>query len=193
MHYVSFQFSFIFVLSILSSGFHTYRILESLDTFLENIDLSTVSKNTTDNRTVFSFDTFALQVEKIDPNNFIGQTFLVDLGSVEEAVNISQGIDEDSLLATGAILDVLTNATASVQLPPTFLDNCTNPDINSEFSQRLSYSVFVSDVLFQPENRTRYKVGSIVVAAKSACDLRNNISSSPVQTTFLTSETVILN
>ena len=149
-----------------------------------------MSQNTTDNRSVFNFDTFALQVEKIDPNSFNGQTFVVDLGSVEEAVNISQGIDEDSLVTTDGILDILTDATASVKLPSTFLDNCTDPETMSEVSRRLSYSVFVSDVLFQPENRTRYKVGSIIVAAKTTCSSMNNISSSPIQATFLTSEPV---
>ena len=197
-----------------------YRILGSLETFLDNIDLSSSTQRTSDNLTVFSYDTFALQVKDIDTENFNGQAFLVVLGSVEQAMNISlSGIEEDSLITVDSVsdstrvkraaddsgVDLITNVqedtTASIQLPSTLfneLENCSDPDENVQFNitsvgnQRLSYSVFLNDVLFQPENRTRYKVGSIVVAARIRCALTGNTSLTlPVRTSFLTSEEVI--
>lgn len=193
----------------------SYSILGSLGTFLDNLDLSSSTQRTSDNLTVFSYDTFALQVQDIDTGSFNGQSFLVVLGSVEEAMNISlTGLEQDSLITVDGvsdstrakrapgdgdadiITDVQEDTTASVQLPHTLLDdleNCIDPEGNSTslISQRLSYSVFLNDVLFQPENRTQYKVGSIVVAARIRCALNGNTSLSlPVRTSFLISEGV---
>ena len=172
-------------------------------------------QNTSDNITVFSFNTFALQVQDINPEKFNGQDFLVFLGTVEQAMNITLGFEEDSLVTvndasdTGASgdgdadlvtseSDMQEDTTATIQLPSTVFDdleNCTGSEDNglsvSSSLQRLSYSVFLSDVLFQPENRTRYKVGSIVVSARIRCALTGNKSLSlPIRTNFLTSEGV---
>ena len=194
-----------------------YRILESLGTFLDKLNLSSSVQNTSDNVTIFSFNTFALQVQDINPAKFNGQDFLVFLGTVEQAMNITLGFEEDSLVTvndasdTGASgdgdadlvtseSDMQEDTTATIQLPSTVFDdleNCTDSEDNalsvssSSSLQRLSYSVFLSDVLFQPENRTRYKVGSIVVSARIRCALTGNKSLSlPIRTNFLTSEGV---
>ena len=61
-----------------------FRLLESLQSFLDEVEIS----NSTMNQTVFAFKTFALQVQTLDSAEYQGQTFSVDLGSVEEALKL---------------------------------------------------------------------------------------------------------
>ncbi len=62
--------------------FYWHRILASLETFLDNLNVSTVSRNSANNQTVLNFETFAITVQDLDPDSFQGQTFVVDLGPV---------------------------------------------------------------------------------------------------------------
>ncbi len=193
-------FSFMLCVSI----FH--RILDSLGTFLDTVDLATV--NTTNNLTTLTFNTYAVQIQEVDPDNFAGQTFVVNLGPVAQAMNISGNIAQESLITLDGVaidnsrrkrqstgLDV-QNATASLQLTPLIFENCVS-NMSSEastiVSQRLSYSVFVSDVLFQTENNiiSNIVVGSIVVAVRLRCQLANKtMLSVPVRSTFQVAEMV---
>ncbi|XP_064387685.1 adhesion G-protein coupled receptor G6-like [Halichondria panicea] len=166
------------------------RILASLETFVVNLNTSTVFRNSTSNRTVLSFETFAITVQDLDPDSFQGQTFAVDLGPVEEAMKNTGVIDQYALMTTNADnrseIDSLSedteNSTASLRLSPSLFEKC--PTINrTSLWQRLSYSVFLSDVLFLPENRSTNRVGSIVVAARLAC-LQTN-KTVPIRTSFL--------
>ena len=75
-----------------------------------------VLTNETNNKTIFGFVTYALQVQEFDPLKFNGQMFTVNLGSVEEAMN-STGIQEKDLITSEIVMSVLTNATASVHIP----------------------------------------------------------------------------
>ncbi|XP_064387511.1 uncharacterized protein LOC135335851 isoform X2 [Halichondria panicea] len=171
------------------------RILASLETFLDNLNTSTVSTNSTSNQTVFSFEKFAITVQDLDPDSFQGQTFVVDLGPVEEAVNNTGVIDQDALMTandytadnrsdTDSLSEDTDNSTASLRLSPLILEEC--PTTNLSLRHRLSYSVFLSDVLFLPENRSTNQVGSIVVAARLACLQTNKtVLTVPVRTSFL--------
>ncbi|XP_064387646.1 adhesion G-protein coupled receptor G6-like isoform X2 [Halichondria panicea] len=170
------------------------RILASLETFLDNLNTSTVSTNSTSNQTVLSFETFAIKVQDLDPDSFQGQTFVVDLGPVEEAVNNTGVIDQDALMTandhtadnrsdTDSLSEDTDNSTASLRLSPLILEDC--PSTNRSLWQRLSYSVFLSDVLFLPENRSTNQVGSIVVAARLAClQINKTVLTVPVRTSF---------
>lgn len=182
------------------------RILNSLGIFLDTVDLA--FDNTTDNITTLAFNTYAVQIQEVDPNNFAGQTFAVNLGSVEQAMNISGAIAQEALVTLDGVSvndnrrkrqstnrDV-ENATASVQLTSDIFDNCVtneSSEVSIVVSQRLSYSVFVSDILFQTENESSIAVGSIVVAVRLRCQLANEtMLSMPVRSTFQVAEMVCL-
>ncbi len=174
--------------------FSWHRILASLETFLDNLNTSTVSRNSTNNRTVLSFETFAITVQDVDPDSFQGQTFVVDLGPVEEAINNTGVIDQDALMTVNVYtadnrseIEDNENSTASLHLNFSALEDLNNASLR----QRLIYSVFLSDVLFLPENRSTTRVGSIVVAARLACLQTNkSVLSVPVRTSFLIRTTV---
>ncbi len=180
-----------------------HRILASVETFLDNLNTSTVS-NSTSNQTVLSFETFAMTVQDLDPDSFQGQTFVVDLGPVDEEMNNTGVIDQDALMTfndgngdtsdnrseTGSPNKDAENSTASVHLNPSLFEDCLTTN-GTLLMQRLSYSVFLSDVLFLPENRSTNQVGSIVVAARLACLQTNKtMLSVPVRTSFLIRMTV---
>ena len=142
--------------------------------------------NDTANQTIFAFKAFALQVQVLDPEEYHGQTFSVDLGSVEEAMKLEQKIDQGDLITSGMVMDAVTNATASIQLPENLfesLDSCNFTNLTSTSIQRLSHSVFLSDALFQNINQSHLKIGSIIIAARLMC--ANNVTlNTSVQTTL---------
>ena len=175
----------------------------SLETFLDNLDLNTVNQTSGSNRTALTFVTFALQVEDVNTNTFNGQTFTVALGPVEQARNVSNAIDQrvlitedgetDSTRNKRATIRNSTEATAILQLDPMFFGDCISSNTSSPAAvrQRLSYSVFLTDALFLPANRSLNKVGSIVVAARTSCQLENEaMVSTPIQSSFQVLETV---
>ena len=137
-----------------------YRVLESLERFLDEVDINTL--NTTENTTMFIYQTFSLQVQNIDPYSFEEQTLNVDLGSVEEAMNISGGINSGALITTMQFLD---NATAGIHISEELLKHCTT----GEGSQRLSYSVFLYDTFFQSKDPF-VRIGSLIIAARLKCN-----------------------
>ena len=132
---------------------------------------------------VFTFGTFALQVQQIDPKEFKGQVFSIHLGSVEEVWNdnrtINQGAVVTSKLAANSklqgektgVLNATSDITALLQLPKDLLDSCIGVDNNltSAIPQRLSYSVFKSDILFQNFNQSHLSIGSIIIASRLKC------------------------
>ena len=162
-----------------------FRLLESLEKFLDRVEIS----NDTSNQTVFAFKAFALQVQTLDPAEYQGQTFSIDLGSVEESMRLGQNIEEHDLVTSDMVMDAVTGATASIQLPEDLLEcfnssmcNSTSTSFNIT-ARRLSYSVFLLDTLFQNVNQSHLKIGSIIVAARLR-DADNTALSTPVQTTF---------
>ena len=170
-------------------------MLESLEKFLDKVEVEQ-DVNGMNNQTVFAFETFALQIQELDPQEYQGQSFSVDLGSVEEATKMEQRIEEGDLLTSETVMEVVTGATASMQLPEDLLeslDSCTfatNSNFTSVTPQRLSYSVFLSDILFQNLNQSHLKIGSIIVAARLKC-VDNATLNTSVQSTFQVDRGVI--
>ena len=142
--------------------------------------------NDTSNQTVFAFKAFALQVQTLDPAEYQGQIFSIDL---EESMRLGQNIEERDLVTSDMVMDTVTGATASIQLPEDLLEcfnssvcNSTSTSLNIT-AHRLSYSVFLLDTLFQNINQSHLKIGSIIVAARLR-DTDNTALNTPVQTTF---------
>ena len=182
----------------------TYRLLKSLQNFLDEVEIeqeesSTMNVTNSSHTAVFAFETFALQVQQVDPKAFNGQMFSIHLGSVEEAWQDNQTINQGALVTsklelainlinqeemtwvdTEGILNVMSDTTALLMLPEDLLDSCSDIDNNltTTISQRLSYSVYKSDVLFQNFNQSHLSIGSIIVAVRLKCanDLTLNTS-----------------
>ena len=160
-----------------------FRLLESLQSFLDEVEIS----NSTMNQTVFAFKTFALQVQTLDSAEYQGQTFSVDLGSVEEALKLEQKIDRHDLITSDMVMGAVTDATASIELAENLLE-CRNSSMcnltsTNATTNRLSYSVFLLDTLFQSVSQSHQKIGSVIVAAKLG-DAYDTIGNTSVQTTF---------
>ena len=104
---------------------------------------------------------------------------------------MEQRIEEGDLLTSETVMEVVTGATASMQSPEDLLeslDSCvittnSNFEFTSVTPQRLSYSVFLSNVLFQNLNQSHSKIGSIIVAARLKCADNATLNTS-VQSTF---------
>ena len=134
---------------------------------------------------IFTRKTYALQVNDIVTSNFQGQTFSVDLGSVQEAMNISSIIREEAI-ETISRIKAYQNWTASVQVPASIFQDLGQ----SGGQQRLSYAVFVRDTLFQSseENQSNLTVGSVIVAVRVNGTTASGNLSTPITVTFQASE-----
>ena len=165
-------------------------MLESLNQFTDAVVL-----NETEDRTVFGYPTYALQVQNIDSVKVGGHALTVDLGSVDEALNSGQIISEEDLITGESLMSMLTNATASVYIPTDSLVNnvnsCTLEMLNTSQQTRLSHSVFLSDILFQTNfGNNNFSIGSIIIAARIQC-LDGIFLPMPVRTTFRVNPKVI--
>ena len=138
-----------------------YRVLESLEKFLDEVEINNL--NATENTTTFIYQTFALQVQNIDPSSFEEQTLNVDLGSVKEAMNITGDIDSSALITAMQFLD---NATAAIHISEELFNYCTT----GNGAQRLSYSVFLQDTLFR-SNDPSVRIGSLIIAGRLKCNV----------------------
>ena len=170
------------------------RVLDGLENFQDRVILS---ENYTAEERMFTFETYALQIQEVDSETYLGQTFVVDLGSIEDVSSISGRIPNDSLVLGNTIMKMFSNATASVQLPEDLFDDLvacnrkTSSATNTSSLRRLSYSVFLSDVLFQSINVNRHRLGSIIVAARVNCGVDTSLNTS-ILATFSTNKTVRL-
>ena len=117
----------------------------------------------------------------VNTSNFKGQTFSVDLGSVQEAMSISGNIREEAI-ETIEGNEVFLNRTASVQVPESVFQDLGQ--ISGQ--QRLSYAVFVRDTLFQSsdENQSNLTVGSIIVTVRVNGTAASRNLSTPITVTF---------
>ena len=109
----------------------------------------------------------------------------VDLGSVQEAMSISSSIREEAIQTIEGN-EVFLNRTASVQVPASVFQDFGQSDVQ----QRLSYSVFVRDTLFQSsdENQSNLTVGSIIVAVRVNGSTASGNLSTPITVTFQASQ-----
>ena len=140
-----------------------YSILQSLETFSENVDVNF----TDDNRPTFTRGNFAIQLQQIDVSNFAGESFNVDLGTVKEAMNKSGSIDPEALLT---LLNPRSNATGSLTVSNRVAERI---DSNASNSGRLGYSVFVSSSLF-PTESVNTTVASVVLNLKLSGYMETN-------------------
>ena len=186
--------------SAFTLSFMFIRLLESLQNFLDKVEVEQDENSTSNsNQTVFAFDTFALQVQQLDPEEYKGQMFSINLGSLKEARKDNRTIKQENLvtsqLESAANLNhetdndgarkAMADTTASLQLPEDLLDSCIDVNVSS---QRLSYSVFKSDILFQNvhQRQLNLSIGSLIVAARLKC--ADNITL--VKSTFQIDRTV---
>ena len=155
-------------------------MIDSLTSFTDNL----IFTNTT--TATFTRKTYALQLHDVDTSNFLGQTLSVDLGSVQEAMSISSNIREEAIQTIEGNKVFLNNRTASVQVPASVFQDLGQNDVQ----QRLSYSVFVRDTLFQSsdENQSNLTVGSIIVAVRVNGSTASGNLSTPINVTFQASE-----
>ena len=155
------------------------RLIDSLTNFTNNLAITNSTSAT------FTRKTYALQLHDINTSSFQGQMLSVDLGSVQEAMSISNNI-QDEAIQTIEGNRVFQNRTASVQVPSSVFQDLGQSDVQ----QRLSYSVFVRDTLFQSsdENQSNLTVGSIIVAVRVNGSTASGNLSTPINVTFQASE-----
>ena len=153
-----------------------YSILQSLEAFSENVDV-----NFTDgDQPTFTRKNFAIQLQQIDISKFVGESFNVDLGTVEEATKKSGNIDPRALVS---LLSPLSNATGSLTVSNRVAERI---DSNASNSGRLGYSVFVSSSLF-PTESVNTTVASVVLNLKlSGYTESNDTIDDLFNVTFLT-------
>ncbi len=180
--------------------YYDFRLLESLQNFLDKVEVENSTANST--QTVFAFETFALQVQQVDPEEYKGQTFSVNLGSLQDVRKDNQTIEQGALFTSElesatnlkyehdttvseGVMKTTVGTTASLQLPEDLLDSCSdvNSTLTSTVPQRLSYSVFKSDILFQNLNQSHLSIGSIIVAARLKCSDNATLNTS-IKSTF---------
>lgn len=106
---------------------------------------------------------------------------------MEDAANISGVIPPDDLVTSNNAMDVSAKVTASIQLPNDLFMSCGL----SGAERRLSYSIFLSDVLFQNETQLSIglRVGSIVLAPRLRC---SKSLTTPITVSFRTNQTVTI-
>ena len=180
--------NFIHSLSITVTEFQ-FRVLQSLESFQDKAILSVFNENSTSSEMMeatFAFPNFAIQIQEIDQATYQGQTFTVNLGPVEDTLNITNGIPDDSLSITNLNTRISTDDhTASVQLPRDLLnsDTCKISDLTGQ--SRFSYSVFLSDIFFQSETQPHLELGSLIVAPRTRCG-DDVILKAPITVSFRT-------
>ena len=157
------------------------RLLDNLQSFLDRVEIE-------NDTTIFGLKAFALQIQALDLEEYqiMSQSFSVDLGSVEEAMKLEERIEERNLITSDAVIDAVIGATASMELsenPPQSLNSFNLTNLTSAGVQRLSYSVYLSDTLFQNVNQSHLKIGSIIIAARLSHQDNATINTS-VHTTF---------
>lgn len=158
--------------------------------------LSVNSTDSDDDKLVLGYDTYALQLQDIDLGKFNGQTFTVNLGSVQNAI-YTEGSISDALKTSERVMKILDNSTAAIQIPEDFsesLSECNNDDLLMaaflpRSQQRLSYSVFLTDILFQSKNQSRYDIGSLIVSTRLRC-AENSTLLNPITAIFSTFDQV---
>ena len=153
------------------------------------LDLSASSGNASgEDKVIFGFDTYALQLQDVDPDLFGGQIFTVNLGSVEDALQ-SDGNLGASLNTSEMVMNILVNiTTSSVKLPENFFTGSMNGSkengSNSTNELRLSYTVFLTDILFQSPTQSSFDIGSIILSTRLSSEVESNPA--PIEVSFRT-------
>lgn len=142
------------------------------------------------NSTIFTRKTFALLVEDVDVTRGVDETLFINLGTVEEATNTSERINPNSLTKSN-ITNMSATTTAEVRVPQLVI-----ADLNSgeKQTQRLAYTVFTNDSLFQSTNETQNNItlGSIVISVQVNASNDTSDLPAPIQVTFLINAVSVL-
>lgn len=166
-------------------------MLQSLESFQDKVNIS-VNSTGSEGTATFAFRTFAIQIQEIDPTTYQGQTFSVNLGPVEDTLNTTGDIPQESLNIKDSLGRVSPNNTATVQLPRELFDDlslCKQANASSSSQARFSYGVFLSDVLFQNETQSHLELGSIIVAPRIRCEANITLKT-PIKVSFRTNRMV---
>lgn len=158
--------------------------------FSDMLEVTASNDSFDDDKIIFGFKKFALQLQDIDPDVFKGQTLTVDVGSVEDALDSEERFG-NSLKTSEMVMKVLENSTAAVHLPHSFFSSimeCMEDDDSNSGQLRLSYSVFLTDILFQSRNQS-VDIGSIIVTTRLRC-AKNVTLPNPISILFRTIEQV---
>ena len=147
----------------------------SLGEFTDRVNLSNAS-------TIITRESYAFLIEEIDTHSFIGETLTVDLGSVEDAFNQGNRIEENALNREGGTNNSLNERfTAALRVPQSIFNDDTDQ------RQRLSYSVFVRGSLFLNQNASQQ---SIIVGVRVNSTKKIEMQRSPI-TVYLQRQQVI--
>lgn len=121
----------------------------SLADFTDRVNLSNTS-------TILTRESYAILIEEIDTDSFIGETLTVDLGSVEDAFKQENKIEESALnKEEGTNSSLKERFTATVQVSQSIFND---DKLNTDKKQRLSYSVFVRGSLFLNQNASQQSI-----------------------------------
>jgi len=110
----------------------------------------------------FSFNKFALQLENINAENIVDQYFIVDLRSVQGALESEVSLKTNSTKVTEVALKAMKNSTGYVRILKELLLKAYE---QSEIAARVSYMVFLTDILFQTTEH-QSKVNSLVLSTR---------------------------
>ena len=120
--------------------------MSSLGDFTDKVKLSNTS-------TILTRETYAILIEDINTDSFVGETLTVDLGSVEDAFKQGNKIEESALnKEEGTNSSLNKRFIATVRVPWSIFKDGTDQ------KQRLSYSVFVQGSLFLNQNATQQSI-----------------------------------
>lgn len=152
-----------------------YRLLQSLAKFLDRVEIGS-----SQNATVYSHRTFALYIQ----NFFKGETFVINLDSIERAMNVTGGISDFTTMTVENKMEISSNATAAIHVSEELADYCSS----GSQPQRLTYSMFLLDTFFHPRNSTN-QLASLIIGARITCS-KNGTLPIGVTATFHSRSTV---
>ncbi len=133
--------------------------------FSDLLDLSAFTN--TSEEVIFGFDNYALQIQDLDPDYFNGQTFTVNLGSAEEALQSNGNLGE-SLNTSQTVLNILVNqTTSSVMLSQNFFSGSMNSSVKNASNS-------INEASFIPQNpvEVSFRTVDMVINFNS---FRNNL------------------
>ena len=107
------------------------------------------------------YNTFGLVVQDINQTSFMGQNVSI---TAKDGLHIDTGDLRDPLEISA------DNFTAVIELPTDFFEKISERESTcNNISQRLSYSIFLTDILFQSQGQSERNVGSVIVAVRLKC------------------------
>lgn len=112
---------------------------------------------------MFTRNTFAIQVKSVQSDEYEGEVFNVDLGSIEQAMNLSRTIREEDLKT---LMEVLDNSTASISATGSLFGRRAECPVGGD--RRIGHSVFRTTSLF-PSNDSD-TVTSLIIGITVSCN-----------------------